>query len=69
MEYTGKWYIDGTEIKSDSQKTTMDKCGKAIETFVDIKENILRYIFRQTNIKASSQKNILIYFIRISLVY
>ena len=30
MEYTGKWYIDGTEIKSDSQKTTMDKCGAIV---------------------------------------
>ena len=30
---------------------------KAIETFVDIKENILRYIFRQTKeIKSDSQK-------------
>lgn len=30
MEYTGKWYIDGTEIKSDPQKTTMDKCGAIV---------------------------------------
>lgn len=27
MEYTAKWYLDGTEIKTDVQVTTTDKAG------------------------------------------
>ena len=27
MEYTAKWYMDGNEVKADTQKMPTDKCG------------------------------------------
>lgn len=32
MEYTGKWYLDGNEIKTDTQATTSDMAGTIVYT-------------------------------------
>ena len=45
MEYTGKWYLNGEEIKSDTQETITDKSGAVIYRLEadDVKKGSLQF--------------------------
>ena len=45
MEYTGKWYIDDEEVKSDPQETTTDMSGAIVYRLEadSVKEGILKF--------------------------
>ncbi|WP_455618202.1 hypothetical protein [Eisenbergiella sp.] len=45
MEYTGKWYINGEEVKSDPQETTTDMSGAIVYQLEadSVKEGTLKF--------------------------
>lgn len=45
MEYTGKWYVNGEEVKSDAKETTTDMCGSVVYKLEKdrVKEGTLKF--------------------------
>ena len=58
MEYTGKWYLNGEEIKSDTQETITDKSGAVIYRLEadDVKKGSLQFeVFYNNELLSSTE--------------